>query len=806
MFRSMLLVTYRNLFKNKTYTAINVIGLALGVAAFVLIRAYVHFEKSYDRMNADAGNIYRVESQFYKGDQLNASWATSTNGYATAMKANFPEIASVTRINWNNSERVVRYRDIKYREEHVCFADSNFFKFFSYKLVKGDASTMLSHVNTIAISESAARKYFGNTDPMGKFLEVTNFDGGFHCMVTGVFKEVPANTTMKFDFLVSWLTTPLFLRDFWYLHESYTFVKLKPNTNIPALEAKFPALAERYKTGLSLKDLKWTIKLVPLTAIHLNPAKPYEIEAKGNANAVSFLNIMAFVILIIACVNYINLATTKAADRAREIGIRKVSGARVGQLLAQFMIESGLINLAALLIAVVIVKTSIYYLPSFTGKSAANSLLFDLPLYLQITVALLLGMFLSGLYPALVLARVNPVTVLKGRYTFSKAGVLLRKGMVAFQFTASLLLIAGTIAIYRQLNYMGNVNTGANIDQTIVMKAPVATGNYDSKIKSFKAAIKGISNVKSVTASGAVPGKEVGEFLADRRYGASKSEERTYEMLRVDFEFIKAYDLQIIAGRAFDRSRPADSTGVILNEAAVKQFGFASADDAVGKFVWLETLDQKPNLVIGVIKNYHQQSLQLNYTPVILFMDPKLPWIPARYFSVKTNTENARQVIAGIRDNWNRYFPESSFDYFFLDDFYNSQYQQETQFGSTFMLFSSLAIIIACMGLFGLTAYTTSRRTKEIGVRKVLGASVRHIMSILTWDVIRLILACSVVAIPAAYFLIRQWLNSYAFKVPLTLWQFVIPIFTLIAITLLTISYLTFRAALLNPAVTLKDE
>jgi putative ABC transport system permease protein len=806
MLRNMLLVTYRNLVKNKSYTFINIIGLALGIAAFVLISAYVHFEKSYDHMNADAGNIYRVESQFYKNDELTDDWATSTNGYAPAMKANFPEIASFTRINWNNSERVVRYNNIKFREEHVCFADSNFFQFFSYKLIKGDAATILKNVNAIAISESAAQKYFGHADPMGKFLEVTTLGDTFHCMVTGVFADVPPNTTMKFNFLISWANTPLWLKNFWYEHESYTFVKLKPNTNIPALEAKFPPLAERYKTGPAMKDSKWAIRLIPLTEIHLNPAKPNEIEVKGNANAVSFLNIIAFVILIIACVNYINLATTKAADRAREIGIRKVSGAKAGQVLAQFLIESGIINIAALLIAVMLIRVSVYFLPSFTGKGAAQSLLFDLPLFLQITAAFLIGMVLSGLYPALVLAGVNPAVVLKGRYTFSKSGVLLRKGMVAFQFTASLLLIAGTIAIYRQLHYMNNAGTGVNINQTIVMKAPVKTSGYDAKIRSFVAVLKNIPGVKSVTGSGGVPGNEVGEASADRRYGASKADERLFETLRVDFDFIKAYGLTVIAGRAFDASRPSDSTGIVLNEAAVKQFGFVSPQDAIGKKVWIESLDKKPNEVIGVIRNYHQQSLQLKYTAVVLLMDPKLGWVPTRYYSVKTSTAQTHQLIDKIKNTWNQYFPESSFDFFFLDDFYSRQYSQETQFGSTFMLFSSLAIVIACMGLFGLTAYNTSRRTKEIGVRKVLGASVQNIMSILTWDSIKLILICSVIAIPVAYLLITQWLNHYAFKVELTVWQFLVPVLVLILITLATISYLTFKAALTKPAVTLKDE
>lgn len=515
---------------------------------------------------------------------------------------------------------------------------------------------------------------------------------------------------------------------------------------------------------------------------------------------------MAFVILVIACINYVNLATTKAADRAREVGIRKVSGARVSQVLVQFLMESAIINLMALVVGVVLIRFAIYYLPAFTGKTAGESLLFGPSLYIETAIAIVVAMLLSGFYPALVLAKVSPVTVLKGRFTFSKSGVLLRRGMVAFQFTASLLLIAGTIAIYRQLDYMNNIGTGINMDQTLVMKAPVVTPNYNAKVRSFVQSVKNIHGVKEITASGAVPGKEVGEFSADRRYGASKSEERLYETLRVDFDFIKAYGLQVIEGRAFDESRLTDSTGVILNEAAVKQLGFASAKDAVGKKVWMETLDKQPNEVIGVIKNYHQQSAQLNYTPLILLMDPKLGWVPTRYYSVMMNTANPGRVVADVKSIWSQNFPESSFDSFFLDDFYNRQYHQDIEFSYTFTLFAGLAIIIACMGLFGLTAYNTSRRTKEIGVRKVLGASVQNIMTILTWDVIKLILICSIVAIPVAYLLVNIWLNDYAFKIKLSFWQFAAPILVLILITLSTMSYLTFKAALTNPAKTLKDE
>lgn len=806
MIRNILLVTYRNLVKNKIYTFINVTGLALGMAAFILITAFVNFEKSFDRIHPDAANIYRVESQFYRGQELTDSWPTSTNGYAPAMKANFPEIASYARISWANSERVVKYENTKYREEHVCFADSNFFSFFAYPLLKGNPLTVLKEVNTIVVSQSAAKKYFGNADAIGKFLDVSTLGDKYHCMVTGVFKDIPANSTMQFNFLMSWSTSSKFIQNFWYQHESYTFVKLNPGARIQSVEAKFPALAEQYKTGPSLKELKWTVKLIPLADIHLNPAKPYEIEVKGNRFAVNFLNIIAFVILMIACINYINLATTKSVDRAREVGIRKVSGAHASQLILQFLTESFIINIVALLVAIILVFGARYGLLHYLSDSNTYGLLFNGALLLKVSAVFLGSILLSGIYPALVLARLKPIVVLKGRFAFSKSGILLRRGMVAFQFMASVLLIAGTFAVYRQIVYMSSQNTGVNINQTIVIKTPVNTSNYAQKISGFKNTLVGFTGVKAVTVSGAVPGREVREFLANRRFGAPKSEERTYEMLKVDHDFMQAYGMQLIAGRAFDKSRPADSIGVVLNESAVRQFGFSSPEDAIGKKVWLETVDSHPDQVIGVIKDYHQQSLQQKYTPVILFMDPTLSWIPADYFSVKVSQNNMQQMVDHIKSTWNENFPESSFDFFFLDDFYNRQYKQETQFGHVFTLFSSLAIFIACIGLFGLTAYSAARRTKEIGVRKVLGASVQSIISLLTWDVVKLILVSSLFALPVAYIFISQWLNHYAFKVALTWWQFVLPVFALVVIAMGTTFYLTFRAALTNPTSSLRNE
>lgn len=797
MLRNILLVTWRHLTRRKTYTLLNVLGLALGMAAFLLIGAYVRFERSYDRIHA--GNIYRVESRFFRGGVMTDDWPTSTNGYAHAIFDNLPGIESFARINWNNSERVVRSGVTTYREEHICYADSNFFRFFSYPLAEGDAATVLRDPNTIVISASAARKYFGGADPIGKFLDVSTSGGTLHCAVSGVFKDLPVSSTMQFTGLISWSTTPAWLKDFWYMHESYTFLKLRPGAGIHAIEAGFPALAERYKTGPALKDLTWGIHLVPLRDIHLNPAKPYEIEAKGNRMAVDLLGFIAYLVLILACVNYINLATTQSLDRAREVGIRKVNGARASYLAGQFLLESLLLFGVALLLALTAVRLTSHELSSLFG---VGGWLFDGRLVAEATLAIVSGALLSGLYPALVLVRIRPAIVLKGRLTFSPQGARLRKGMVAFQFVVSLLLIAGTIAISRQIHFMSSQDKGVRLDRTLVVKAPAAAAGREEKMRTIKDAWRELPGIVSVTESGAVPGREVGAFGADRRYGAPKSEERLFEMLRVDHDFIPTYGLRVIAGRPFDVARPADSTGVVLNESAVRQFGFASPEAAIGQKVWLETVDKHPDLVIGVIRDYHQQSLQKPFTALVLTMDPALGWVPVNYFSIRL----AEGRLDAVRQVWTRFFPESSFDSFYLDDYYNRQYRQDTQFSRIVTLFSGLAIFIACLGLFGLTAYATRRRTREIGIRRVLGAGIPNILVLLTWDVVRLILWCSLIAIPLAFLLVGRWLDGYAFRAPLSWWQMALPIPILVLLALATTGWLSVRAALASPVRSLKEE
>lgn len=798
---------FRSLLRNKTSTLINTLGLALGLAAFICISAYIRWEHSYDRMLMPPGSkIYRVESSFYRGAQITDDWATSTNGYALALKDHFPEVAAFTRINWSNSERVVRNGNIRFRESHVCFADSNFFSFFQYGWLKGDKSTALKDVNSVVISASAAHKYFGDRDPLGKILEISTISTVLPCRVTGVFRDPPPNSTMQFSMLLSWASSPEWQKKTWYLHESYTFLKLTPGAGTAALEAGFPAMAEGYKDGPALKDLRWVIRLVPMEDIHLNPAKQYEIESKGNRRAVQFLNILSLVILLMACVNYINLSTARALERAKEVGIRKVSGARPGQLMFQFLLESFLLGILALVLGIALSVLAGALLPAWLGMDHGYASMVDGAFCRTVGGVFLAAVALSGIYPALVLTRFQPITVLKGRFSFSKNGAFIRKGLVTFQFIVALALIAGTLAIYRQLLFMSHQYPGVEIQQTLVLKAPVRTSDYDAKSAALKQSLMVLPGVKGVTGSGAVPGREVGMFLANRRYDADKSQERTYEMLKVDHDFIPLYHLELVAGRGFDRSRPADSLGLVLNESAVRQFGFASPQDAIDRQIWLEVNPGRTNKVIGVVRDYHQRSLQMAYTPLILFMDPAYKWIPTQYFSVKVTTKNMAGTIDAIRHTWDRFFPESSFDSFFLDEFYDRGYRDDKAFAKVAGLFCGLSIFIGIIGLLGLTAFSAARRTKEVGVRKVLGASVGQIMSLLTWDLLRLILPAALIALPLALMAIHQWMQGFAFRAPFSWGLLLAPVPVLIMITLAATGWLTLRAARVNPVDSLKEE
>lgn len=806
MINHYLKAVFRNLFKNSTFSVINILGLAIGMAAFILIIGYISFEFSFDTMHVETKNIYRVESKFYMGNELTDNWATSSPGYAPAMKEEFEEIINYVRLFNNKKDKTVRNEEIQHREDNICYADSTFFDIFSYPLIAGNPQTALKDPNSVVISETAARKYFKNENPLNKILKISDLEGAVNCRVTGIIKDMPENSNLRYDFLISWGTLSDWIDYFWYLHEVYTYVSLEPGTNIKTLESKFPALAEKHKNRPALKEKIWAIELVPLQDIHLNKAKPYEFEKKGNKSMVYFMLIVAFIIIGIAWINYINLSIARSIERASETGIRKAAGAGKLQLLLQFLFESALLNFIAILISVTITQ---FFLPIFNelaGKNLFRFIWSDKTLWLTLASVFVTGVCASGFYPAFVLSSVKTTEVLKGKYMHTGKGHHIRKGLVIIQFAASVILITGNLVIYRQIQYMNNRNLGVNINETLVVRAPTRVENYSQKILSFKNELKKLSAVKSVSGSSVVPGIEVGKFLTNRRTKAQNDEDRLFEMLRVDYDFINAYNLEIIEGRGFSKSYPSDIDKLVLTESAVRLFGFENNSEAINSEIHLEGVDNKSYKVIGIVKDYHHQSVQIQYSPVILFMCNEHPWISTNFYSLKIFTGDIHKTIADIETVWNRFFGSSLMDYFFLDDFFNQQYNDDKQFGKLFAMFTSLAIFIACLGLWGLSLLVTRQRTKEIGIRKVHGAQVQSMVLLLAKDFLKLISIAICLGLPLSYLLINRWLDNYPFRISIEWVVFIIPVFLVILIAAITVGTQVVKTVNAHPMKSLRHE
>lgn len=804
MIRNYFKIAFRNLLKNKLFTLINITGLVIGMLVALLILNYVSFERSYDTMHKNADSIYRVESKFYENETLTDNWATASFGYASAMKENIPGIENYVRIAINSTEQMVSFGEQKLRENSVVVTEPSFFSVFSFKLLKGDV-TALNSPNKVVISQLAAKRFFKNENPLGKMLKFRTLNTTVECEVSGVLEDIPANSHFNYDYFISWDTQPNWIKDFWYLHETYSYVQLAPGISPESVEKAFPEMAEKYKTRPALKNKTWAIELQPLTNIHLAPQKQYEREAKGNAKAVNALVLIALAILLIAWINYINLTTSRSLERAREVGVRKVSGALKKQLIIQFLTESTLINLFSLIISVGLFLLLIPAFNSFIGKNMGFSILFQSGFWILVSVFLILGIVLSGLYPSFVLSNVKPAIILKGKYLNSKKAVYIRKGLVIFQFAASLILICGTFIVYTQINYMQNQPLGVDIDRTLVLKFPAQTPNLMEKVLSFKRELKELPDIKNVTISNAVPGMEVATFLSNRSFEDASKQNRLYEMQTVDYDFVDSYGLKVLEGRGFNRSFTNDVRNVMLNEESVKQLGFRSNEEAIGQKVLLEG-QQEPHIVIGVVENYHQQALNKSYTPIMMIMYNSIGWIRPKYLSVKISSLDVASASGRINETWNRFFPDSTFDYFFSDVFYDAQYSLDRKFATVFGFFALLAIFIACLGLWALALFAGLIRKKEMGVRKALGASNSSLFYSLSREFIYLTLFSVVLGIPLAWLIMNEWISSYAFRTEMKWWFFILPVLILVIIATLTISFQTLKTAHSSAVESLKYE
>jgi putative ABC transport system permease protein len=801
MLKSYLLVAIRTLFRNRISSLVNILGLAIGMAAFVLIIQYVRFELSYDDFHEKQEVIYRIQQDRYNKGELTTQWAAGCSAVGQALYENFEEVEDFTR--FQKMSGVFSFGENKFREEEVYVADTSFFDLFSFQILEGDPRTVLINPMEMVLSESTARKYFGATNPIGESLR---FNGGLEFEITGIFEDAPRNSHLKPDMVASWETLVRFrgaeINTAWQWDAFFNYIQLHPETDYKEFEAKLPPFIEEQvgddndRFGASV-----VFHLQPLRSIHLNSDFMFEAEPGGNARSVYALIVIAIFMVIIAWVNYINLSSARSLERAREVGMRKVNGALRKQVLGQFLLESLLLNLLAIGIALLLVSLLGSSFNTLTGEQLDYSLMAHTGFWLLVILAFFAGAFLAGLYPALFLSSFKPTTVFQGVSELKVGGLGMRRILVIFQFTTSLLLIAGTLTVYTQITFMKNSDLGVDIENVMVLKGPsVNDSTYSETFSAFKSELMRSPDIAMVTASIVVPGRQPPWNAGGiRRISEGDEDGNQYRIVGFDYDFVDFYGLTILEGRNFSREFGQNSSTVLFNEAAIELMGFEDMESAMNVpiFFWGDTFN-----IVGVVQNYHQEGLKAEHEPLIFrfFEDP------AGYYSLKVNPARTQEVLSFVEEQWMHFFPQNPYEYFFLEDYYNEQYRNEMRFGKVFGLFAFLAIFIAALGLFGLSSYTTLQRTREIGLRKVLGSSVGNaVLLLLRYFFIQVLIAVPI-GLGVGYLIMSGWLQNFPYRAGIGWWFFLVPIGTVLLITVLTVSSQVIKTAHVNPAESLRSE
>jgi putative ABC transport system permease protein len=807
MFKNYFKTAWRNIVRQRGYSVINVIGLGIGVAACLLILQYVSFEVSYENFQVNKDRIYRVKQDRYDNGKLSTEWAAGAFAAGNSFKEAIPEIEDYVKVLSRNAV-ITEVDNQPVQIKKVFYASGSFFQVFTYPLLAGDGSKALTEPFTAALSETTAKKVYGSTNVIGKRLTLNR---STDYTITAVYRDAPANTQIKPDVILSYATYVKRNTDSsgrgpetaWLWDGCLTYLLLRRGADPAVVESKLQPVADRF-TAEDMKKYNSavTYSLMPLSDIHLYSHYMGEPEPNGDGKTVYLLLGIAFFIVVIAWVNYINLATARAINRAKEVGIRKTVGSQRRQLILQFLSESALLNLFALLVALLIVVIAIPGFNRLSGQHLSFSLLARREFWLGLMALFLVGTVVSGAYPAFVLSGFRPIEVLKGKMTATTKGGALRKGLVVFQFAASLFLLIGTLVVYRQIQYMRKQSLGINIDQTLVVKPPVVVSDstYLKSMTAFKEKLNQQSFVKGVTISSSIPGEPVDWNAGGiKLVGTDESTQKQYRVIAVDYDYIKLYGIKLIAGRPFSKEFGSDDHTVIFNQKGFEQLGLAKPQDAIGKKIdfWGEQYT-----IVGVSENFHQQSLRESFEPLILRLSPEVQG----FLSVKTTASQAKQTIEEAKAAWNTFFPGNTFEYFFLDDHFDEQYKADQKFGQVFGLFTSLAILVACLGLFGLASFTTLQRTKEIGIRKVLGATVPQILKLLYREFVWLLFIAFVLAVPIAWFVVTNWLQGYAFRIDMHWSYFLIPFGVIVIIALLTVSFQSVKAAVVNPVKSLRTE
>lgn len=801
MFFNYIKIAFRNLIRKRVFAAINIIGLSVGSAAALIIFLYVQGELSYDKFVPEHDRIYRMVEERKYPDRL-AHFAMIPSGFATVLAEEIPEVEVSTRlVGFPNFATPVRYKDNVYSENYFFSADSNFFDVFPFKLLKGNPERALKHGATIVLTESTARKYFGDEEPVGKSLEIF----GNHLEVVAVMEDVPENSHMKFDALTSASGIDFVRNPNFYIAGTFTYLRLVKGARPETVETKMPPVVEKYVAGQIERDLGvsykkyiadgngYTFLLQPLGDIYLTSHRMNEIRVNGSSTAVNALIFICILILVIAGINFVNLATARSTERAKEVGVRKVMGSLRPQLMTQFLAESLVISALSMIIAIVVVQGSLNY---FNATYNKHLQLMDNPWALAALVVTTLALGLvSGLYPAFYISAMKPVMVLKGKFQSSKVGNLLRNGLVIFQFTISVILISATLIVYDQLEYLDKKSLGFEKENLIVIEHNSQSDQADALHERLRA----VPGVTRVGGASSVPG---GYYYGIIFKQAGSEEAFTPKGFNANDRYFETMGLNIIAGRSFSPEYN-DSLCVIVNQRAVKALGLT---DPIGaKLINNNTpTTQLVYTIVGVVEDYNYESLHLEVAPLVIMSTEGIQSFQSVVIA-RMESDKFSEALEGIQAVWKEVLPAEPFNYSFLDARLARMYAAEQASGSLLTTFTFIAIIIACVGLFGLTAYTASQRTKEISIRKVLGASAVGIVRLLSRDFALLVVIALAIGAPIAWYMMGDWLQTFAFRVSLGFKPFVIAGLIVALFTMITISYQAIKSALINPAETLKE-
>ncbi|HMV09251.1 MAG TPA: ABC transporter permease [Cyclobacteriaceae bacterium] len=803
MLRNYLTVAFRNILKDKFYSLINVFGLTLGIASCIFIAIYINDELSYDRFNTKAERIYRI-NEFIEteGSGERSSSVPFPAGPTIAEEYENLVETQVRLFNFQAPTILISNRDNadrEFNEPHVLFADSTFFKVFDYEVSKGDKATALSQPNSVLLTESAAKRYFGDEDPIGKFLRVQERQ---ELVVTGVMPDAPRNAHFQFDFLISFST----LRNFfggqyprtWYWNPCWTYLLLKDGVKPSEVENIFPAVVNKYFPEFVKKDARMSLQ--HLTDIHLKSDLEFELEANSSEQNIYVFTIIGVVILFIASMNFMNLSTARSAKRAKEVGLRKTLGGERSQLIFQFLLESLIIVFTAIILAVALGMTGLSWFNSLADKALGFSVFVNPVILGALALIFIVVGIGSGIYPALVLSSFIPAKVLKDSQAKGGRGAVLRKILVVVQFSLSIVMIISTVIAINQLDFLRKSDTGFNSEQVLYVSAlgtPIVR-TYPG----FKKELEQRNDVESVTGVLDVLGSK---HQGDNYRFEGMTDSKLFSVIWVGHDFFKTFDLDIVAGRAYDETKNTeDSLALIVNEALVKQMGWTN-ESAVGKPF---DYNQYHGEIVGVVEDFNFVSKHKVIEPLII-QQRSLPRhfnFELKYVAIKMKTDDIKGTLAGIEAKWKELVPGRPFDYFFLDQELDQLYKDEEKLGKVAGIFSVLAVVVACLGLFALASFIAEERKKEIGIRKVMGGSVGQIVLLLSKDFSKLIGIAFIISCPIAWYAVNQWLNGFAFRVNIHWGIFAIVGITTFAIALLTTSYRAIQAAFSNPIKTLRHE